>query len=591
MSMGKMMLKDDQKKVFDEMMSMNDQQAKEKLASLKAEDTAARAANKAAVAARDAIEEKYENEGKSIKDIVGEDRVRFDALTKQMNESAKASTDAQSSIKAAERAESTRLNLQKMGYEVGIKQEEDKAKIIEEQGEKIKADIADALPVKDILDKVEEAKTVLSDHQKTVLKYAYEDTEGKQMQLDNQKNLIKSELNSIAEKNKQIEDIQKEADGRELTRREQNRIEKLKQEIDSGKETLKFREEELFVYQNLDKLKAENEIKAKTETVTAVEKQNEKITADIKDALGTATEKLTVNGKDVDPKSDEGKAALEQMEKVKAGIQSTIGGVIKELPNALGTATEKLTVNGKDVDPKSDEGKAALDQMEKVKAEMGKFFKDGVKSLPTNEAGKEKDFSKIVAGQDADIKTKYDELFKAVKNPFGGIKKDEEVGKEKDFGKIGVEQGAEAEAKARYDALKKSAGGVEDKQESKQIPTPKASSIGVDLNAINLPGFGPQLKSGTASIPEKKASPGKKINPETGEEYTPVPDKADKPKKEETAATKDTASKKDATLSDVVTSLNMLNKQMGQLLSQQDELGRKQIQATQANSSNVYAKQ
>jgi hypothetical protein len=35
----------------------------------------------------------------------------------------------------------------------------------------------------------------------------------------------------------------------------------------------------------------------------------------------------------------------------------------------------------------------------------------------------------------------------------------------------------------------------------------------------------------------------------------------------------------------------MLNKQMGQLLSQQDELGRKQIQATQANSSNVYAKQ
>jgi hypothetical protein len=542
MSMGKMTLKDDQKKVFDEMMTMNSKQANEKLESLKAEETAARAANKAAADARDTIEEKYEAEGKSIKDIAGEDKVRFDALTKQMNESYDASDKAQSAIKAAERAEATRLNLQKMGYEVGVKQEEDKAKIVEEQSEKIKTDIANALPVKDIADKVEEAKTVLSDHQKSVLKYAYEDSEGKQMQLDNQKNRIKGELNSIAEKNKQIEDIQNEADGRELTRREQNRIEKLQKEIEGGKESLKFREEELFVYQNLDKLKAENEIKAKTETVTAVEKQNEKITADIKDALGTAT--------------------------------------------------EKLTVNGKDVDPKSDEGKAALDQMEKVKAEMGKFFKDGVKSLPTNEAGKEKDFSKIVAGQDADIKTKYDELFKAVKNPFSGIKKDDEVGKEKDFGKIGVEQGAEAEAKARYDALKKSASGVEDKQEAKQIPNvPKASSIGIDLNSINLPGFGPQLKSGTASIPEKKASPGKKINQETGEEYTPVPDKADKPKKEEKASTKDTASKKDATLSDVVTSLNMLNKQMGQLLSQQDELGRKQIQATQANSSNVYAKQ
>jgi hypothetical protein len=550
MSMGKMTLKDDQKKVFDEMMTMNSKQANEKLESLKAEETAARAANKAAADARDAIEEKYEAEGKSIKDIAGEDKVRFDALTKQMNESYDASDKAQSAIKAAERAEATRLNLQKMGYEVGVKQEEDKAKIVEEQSEKIKTDIANALPVKDIADKVEEAKTVLSDHQKSVLKYAYEDSEGKQMQLDNQKNRIKGELNSIAEKNKQIEDIQNEADGRELTRREQNRIEKLQKEIEGGKESLKFREEELFVYQNLDKLKAENEIKAKTETVTAVEKQNEKITADIKDALGTATEKLTVNGKDVDPKSDEGKAALEQMEKVKAGIQSTIGGVIKELPNALGTATEKLTVNGKDVDPKSDEGKAAMAQMETAKAEMSKFFKDGVRSVAPNEAGKEKD-----------------------------------------FGKIGVEQGAEAEAKARYDALKKSAGSVEDKQEGKQIPTPKASSIGVDLNAINLPGFGPQLKSGTASIPEKKASPGKKINPETGEEYTPLPDKAAKPKKEETASTKETASKKDATLSDVVTSLNMLNKQMGQLLSQQDELGRKQIQATQANSSNVYAKQ
>ena len=556
MSMGKMTLKDDQKKVFDEMMTMNSKQANEKLESLKAEETAARAANKAAVTARDAIEEKYEAEGKSIKDIAGEDKVRFDALTKQMNESYDASDKAQSAIKAAERAEATRLNLQKMGYEVGVKQEEDKAKIVEEQGEKIKTDIANALPVKDIADKVEEAKTVLSDHQKSVLKYAYEDSEGKQMQLDNQKNRIKGELNSIAEKNKQIEDIQNAADGKELTNREKSRIERLQKEIESGKESLKFREEELFVYQNLDKLKAENEIKAKTETATVVEKQNEKITADIKDALGTATEKLTVNGKDVDPKSDEGKAALDQMEKVKTLMQSTMGGIIKELPNALGTATEKLTVNGKDVDPKSDEGKAALAQMEKVKADMGKFFKDGVRSISSNETGKEQDFSKIGAEQGAEAeeqaraKARYDELFKSVTNPFSGSTGNE--------------------------------------QEGKQIP--KASSMGVDLNSINLPGFGPQLKAATAAIPEKKASPGKKINPETGEEYTPLPEKADKPKGE-VKPTDSAPGKKDASLSDVVASLNMLNKQMGQLLSQQDELGRKQIQATQANSSNVYAKQ
>jgi hypothetical protein len=530
LSMSKMGMKDDQKKVFDEMITLNAQQSKEKLESLKAERTAGYAANRAATEAIDAIEEKLEIEGKGLKDLTGDDKKRYDELRKQQSESFDAITQSQEAVKAAEKAERTKQNLQKMGYDLAEIREAEKSKIVEEQSEKIKTDIANALPVKDIADKVEEAKTVLSDHQKTVLKYAYEDTAGKEMQLDNQKNLIRGELASIEEKNKQLADIQKEADGRELTRREQNRIEKLQQEIASGKETLKYREEELFVYQNLDKLKAENEIKAKTETVTAVEKQNEKITADIKDALGTATEKLTVNGKDVDPKSDEGKAALEQIEKVKAGIQSTIGGVIKELPNALGTATEKLTVNGKDVDPKSDEGKAAMAQMETAKAEMSKFFKDGVRSIAPNEAGKEKD-----------------------------------------FGKIGVEQGAEAEAK--------------------QIPNvPKASSIGIDLNSINLPGFGPQLKSGTASIPEKKASPGKKINPETGEEYTPLPEKADKPKGE-VKPTDSSPGKKDASLSDVVASLNMLNKQMGQLLSQQDELGRKQIQATQANSSNVYAKQ
>jgi hypothetical protein len=119
----------------------------------------------------------------------------------------------------------------------------------------------------------EEQKTILSEHQQTTLKYAYTDAEGKKMQLENAKNLVDSEKNAIAEKNKQIEEIQALADGRELSNREKSRIERLQKEIEGNKETLAYREQDLEVYANLDKLKAETEIKAKTNVTSLTEEQ------------------------------------------------------------------------------------------------------------------------------------------------------------------------------------------------------------------------------------------------------------------------------------------------------------------------------
>ena len=116
------------------------------------------------------------------------------------------------------------------------------------------------------------------------------------------------------------------------------------------------------------------------------------------------------------------------------------------------------------------------------------------------------------------------------------------------------------------------------------------STPAIDLNAINLPGFGAQMKANAASVPaavnkpaEKQASPGKKINPETGEEYTPVAET--KPKEEKPAQ----RGGKTAALEDVVKSLDMLNITMNKLLSQSDELGRKQISAMEKNSKNMYS--
>jgi hypothetical protein len=98
------------------------------------------------------------------------------------------------------------------------------------------------------------------------------------------------------------------------------------------------------------------------------------------------------------------------------------------------------------------------------------------------------------------------------------------------------------------------------------------------------------MKANAASVPaavnkppERQASPGKKINPETGEEYSPVAEM--KPKEEKPAQ----RGGKTAALEDVVKSLDMLNITMNKLLSQSEDLGRKQISAMEKNPKNMYS--
>ena len=93
------------------------------------------------------------------------------------------------------------------------------------------------------------------------------------------------------------------------------------------------------------------------------------------------------------------------------------------------------------------------------------------------------------------------------------------------------------------------------------------------------------IKSKTAEIP-------KAVQAADAKTETAAAAAANKPKPAEAAtpAAKPAVGSKDATLNDVVSSLNMLNKQMGQLLSQSESLGTKQIKATKSNSSNIYAR-
>ena len=535
--MDRSMLKtDDQKKVFDEIMTLNNKSSQEKLASLKAEQTAAHAANRASSDAIDAMEEKLEAEGKGFKDLTGAQKEEYEALRKQQRESYDASDKGREAIKAAERAIEAKQNLEALGYKQTFAAEEEKAKIVEESSEKIKADIAEALPVKAIEESAEKTKTVLTAHQETTLKYAYQDTEGKKMQLDNEKNLIKGEINSIAEKNKQIEEIQKSADGRELSEREKNRIEKLQKEVEAGKETLKIREDDLAVYQNLDKLSAERGLKekqeaAKKEAEIKDQQMLDKIKADI--AAGGSQE-LTVNGKSVDPNSEEGKAAIDQMNAAKADM-------MKNMPNPadLMAGGGTVKINGKEIDPNSPEAKAAMQGMT-------------------------------------------DQLKQVLPDPT--------LLKLATLGKPGESAQAQAAAKGISAPKDPSQMTTEEliARDSKNIQNRTAK---VDLNALQLPGFGPQMKfSASGAAAEAK----KKEEAKQAEEKK----KADEAKKKEEDAKGEKSSDsktagpgtKSATLDDVVKKLDALNSSMHKLIDTHVTVGKQQVSAVKSNSGNMYDK-
>ena len=121
---------------------------------------------------------------------------------------------------------------------------------------------------------------------------------------------------------------------------------------------------------------------------------------------------------------------------------------------------------------------------------------------------------------------------------------------------------------------------------------------GIDIGNIS---FGPngmpimgQTKAAAATIPakpvEKQASPGKKINPETGEEYTPV-EELEKQQGKTTAKSKSTPAAggaKEASMSDMLTSLNQLNTKMAQLITV-TETGHKDVaKATKSNNPNLF---
>ena len=165
---------------------------------------------------------------------------------------------------------------------------------------------------------------------------------------------------------------------------------------------------------------------------------------------------------------------------------------------------------------------------------------------------------------------------------------------------IGIEQGAEAEAAAREKYQKDSSllnmAAIGGEVPSASMGAGQSSSAtpatpAIDLNAVNLPGFGAQMKANAASVPaavNKTAA-----DSDTARENAKFQRKADENKEQAANKSKEEQPTqrggKTAALEDVVKGLDMLNITMNKLLSQSDDLGRKQITALEKNPKNMYS--
>ena len=181
--------------------------------------------------------------------------------------------------------------------------------------------------------------------------------------------------------------------------------------------------------------------------------------------------------------------------------------------------------------------------------------------------------------------------------------------KEAELRLIGIQQGAEAEKNARKESAKlltvattgttsgttpittgidaKAIAPVAPKFDKSKFTMPTMDQLTIGPDGMPKISAKPQAQTIPAAVKpaEKPASPGKKINEETGEEYTPVGDAKKADKKTATLETKTT------TLDDVAKLLTSLNTTMKQIASEASETNNRlgqQVKATKRMSGNLH---
>lgn len=122
---------------------------------------------------------------------------------------------------------------------------------------------------------------------------------------------------------------------------------------------------------------------------------------------------------------------------------------------------------------------------------------------------------------------------------------------------------------------------------SSTMPTSKIDIGNIEFDPMTgLPNF-KQLRAQTASLPSGVKQEQRRTEAERTTTTAPKTPPKVEPKVEPRAPA---PASKDATMNDVVRELTTLNKLMGNLLAQSEDLGNKQVRAVRSNGSNLYAR-
>lgn len=528
---GKIGLSDQQKKVFDEMMSMTSEESKKRLESLKLEQQAAANTNKEVLAARDAIEERYEREGK-LSEL--ESNEEYKRLTEQLNASFKLSKEKKAEVDAAVQAENTRSNIVKLygksldelkGVQNKVSEElvssqKSAAEEIAKASELTKTSIVGSVPVTEVKQTASDLTAGLTGLQKDFFNVLIEqDQEALKLKEGGYKKQLEADINGIREADKQIAEVKSQLENATTDvekRRLGHRLSSLEKEKSAYEDSMQFTEENLEVVERAIAAK-KGEIKATEETIAATkEKAALETNANTLKAAEDIKNELPVPAKTPETVLTGGVPVTEEQ------IQSA--ATLQEHP-----AVDSQTIENTERQRRA-EAQAILKGKEQPKVE------------PPVAAPKDQSDAET-----ARLKRQNTEAFKS-----SIVTKDGKINLNNVFGLGGFGQ----ELKAKPKEPPAAAGDVK----------PAASQMTTEVKNDNKAKEEQARRETQTQTTAKPAAPA-----------------------QTSAAPQASAGKNPATLDDVVVSLNRLNTQMSQLIKQQDELLTRQIRTTKASASNsVY---
>jgi hypothetical protein len=331
--------------------------------------------------------------------------------------------------------------------------------------------------------------------------------------------------------------------------------------------------------------------------------------------------------------NDDSKAASKELANVKEQYAAERQALLEKTKAQLGpdAGPRQLRTTMRD----SDEGKAIEEKYKALKAPLYKQIEEGIRWEIEKKSEQVEETKTFVKEQAEILKVSNSDLLTIAATGSTekiDIEKESLIEAQKiaELRLIGIQQGAEAEETVRKESAKlltsaatpdmlKSLTGLAtglatgiDVKPVAPVKPPNTTSIDAKVIAPVAPKFDKskftmpsidQLTIGPDGMPkisakpqaqtipaavkpaEKQASPDKKINEETGEEYTPVGDAKKAEKKTATVETKT------ATLDDVAKLLTSLNTTMKQIASAASETNNKlgqQVKATKAMSGNLH---